>query len=274
MDKNALHYLCLGCANTSFASLWLCLFANVVGGHWSVPISVTCLHFFPPPSLGPRRRESVSVSIPAACVGDHSLMSHRQESHKAKWRLHPCLHLEPPPLQSLFPTLILCHPSLSPPTASSCTYTLPRSQTHTSFRPFLQTDANRLLVLLVSLGVSFEINLYTSAPELTSIWLNSFNSHDICLLAYLLSKQAEAQLASWETVTLAFVTDGEENVIACAKYKLQVEYSILVGMDTHILKSKPIVHKHAFIVSHRLTNSSQGLYLTQLHMLRLEKQGQ
>lgn len=76
-------------------------------------------------------------------------------------------------------------------------------------------------VLLVSVGVSFELNLYTSAPELTSIGLNSFNSHDICLLAYLLSKQAQAQLASWETLTLAFVSVREENVIACAKYKLK-----------------------------------------------------
>lgn len=88
--------------------------------------------------------------------------------------------------------------------------------THTNAHqpPFLQTDSNRLLVLLMSAGVSFEMNLYTSTLELTSIGLNSFNSHDICLLAYLLSKQAPAQLASWETVTLTFVCVREENATA------------------------------------------------------------
>ena len=75
--------------------------------------------------------------------------------------------------------------------------------------PFLRTDANRLLILLVSVGVSFEINLYTSAPKSTLIGLNSFNNHDICLLAYLPSKQARAQPASWEMVTLTFVSVRE-----------------------------------------------------------------
>lgn len=107
----------------------------------------------------------------------------------------------PPPLLPLIP---FPHPhSMSsltfPPTASWCTLAHTHIHVHkcTPVPPFLQTDANRLLVLLVSVGVSFEMNLYTSAPELTSIGLNSFNNHDICLLAYLLSKQAEAQLASW-----------------------------------------------------------------------------
>lgn len=171
---------------------------------------------FFPPFLGLRGRESVEVSIPAVYVGDHSLISHHQQSHKAKWLLHPCLHLYPPLNPFLPPSLYVI-----PHFPSYCllvrtrTCTHARSQTHTS-PPFLQTDANRLLVLLMSVGVLFEMNLYTSAPELTSIGLNSFNNHDICLLAYLLSKQAQTQLASWETVTLTFVCVRKENVIAAA----------------------------------------------------------
>ena len=191
-------------------------------------------------SSPPFLEENVSVSIPAACVGDHSLISHRQESHKAKWRLHPCLL---PPLNPLFPPSLYVIPRFPSHcllmhihTSAVPKHTHTYAHTHSS-PPFLQTDANRLLVLLVSVGVSFEMNLYTSAPELTSIGLNSFNSHDICLLAYLLSKQAQAQLASWETVTLAFVCVREGNVIACAKNTLwrniQFEYTHRYGL-THL----------------------------------------
>lgn len=109
-------------------------------------------------------------------------------------------------------------------TFTNAPYALPLPCTHTHARahiPWCFSWQILTNVLLVSVGVSFELNLYTSAPELTSIGFNSFNSHDICLLAYLLSKQAQAQLASWETLTLAFVSVREENVIACAKYKLK-----------------------------------------------------
>lgn len=171
----------------------------------------------------------------------------------------------PPPLPNpFFHTLTRCHPSLSLPLPFDA-HTPIHVYKRSPVPPFLQTDANGWLVLLVSVGVSFEINLYTSAPEVTSIGLNSFNSRDICLLAYLLSKQAQAQLASWKMVTHAFVSIREENVIALRGI---FNSSTHTGMILHIPKVTPVIHgcyiHHTFIVYCTFPNSCQELYLTRL----------
>lgn len=178
----------------------MCLFAKSVCGHWSVPISMACLYFLLLRVL--RQSESVRVSISAASVEDHSIISHRQESHTAKWLLHPCSHLYPPLNPPFFSPSLQVSPSF--PLLLDEQWELTHIHKHTPPPPLEMCRQMLTNVLLVSVGVSFQMNLYTSAPELTSIGFNSFNSHDICLLAYLLSKQALAQLASRETVTPAF----------------------------------------------------------------------
>lgn len=190
---------------------------------------MTCLHFSP---------SFCSAQVEGKCHCKHFCsLRGRSLSHLSPPRIQSKVTSSsmPPPLPYLIP---FPHPhSMSslafPPTAFPCTVTHSHSQMHpmpSPCRAYTHVRTHipwcfswQILtnVLLVSVGVSFELNLYTSAPELTSIGFNSFNSHDICLLAYLLSKQAQAQLASWETLTLAFVSVREENVIACAKYKLK-----------------------------------------------------
>lgn len=129
-----------------------------------------------PPSSPLRPRESVGVSVPA---GEIAL-----SSHTPKPGLHPLLYLLPllnlPSLPSH--RVIPCSPLSLPVDVHRHKHV--HFHRHAPRRLYVQTDANRLLVLLVTVGVSFEMNLYTSAWELASIGLNSFNSHDICLRAY------------------------------------------------------------------------------------------
>lgn len=86
MKTHYIIYACLGFANTSLCLWLLCLFADSV--LWTLICSYHCgvfaSHFFASFSSAQAEGKSVSVSVPAACVGEHSLISHRQESHKAK----------------------------------------------------------------------------------------------------------------------------------------------------------------------------------------------
>lgn len=164
-----------------------CLFAKIVYIDPLLSLWLVCT--FSPHFLRPWQGKSVSVSVSAGCVGDHSLISPYQDSHKVRNGFIPAT--------TTTPTFILCfsHPHLMsyPPFLSHCFFHIETHKLRQTHRVSpLSRICRRMLtnVLLVSAGVWFQMNLYTSARNLTSIRLNSLNTHDISLLAYLLSKQA------------------------------------------------------------------------------------
>lgn len=227
---------------------------------------MTCLHFFPPPPPFPGAQAEGKCQCKHSCSPAWEIILSSLTAKNLTKRSDGFIRASTStsPLNPFFPPSLYVIPRFSSQRFS--THSHVRRHTPTPPPSFLRTDANRLLILLVSVGVSFEINLYTSAPKSTLIGLNSFNNHDICLLAYLPSKQAQAQPASWETVTLTFVSVRELKMWLLVQY-INCEWNI---QFKHTQRRR-LTHaevKHMFIAYRAFLNSSQGhIYTAQAYIL-------
>lgn len=212
MVINTIHRLC---SVGACASVRPC-FARSVCQHWSVPIGVTCWQVFLLLLLRGARLRGKCQCKHSCCLRGRSF------SHLSPPRTPQSgatASSVPPHLPCVIP--FSCPRSTSPsPRPPSLPLPLDArlhihilKHTHTPdpcfSRPML-TDYLFYCCQLVS-GLKW-IYIPLAAPQSKSIGLNSFNSNDICLLAYLLSRQALAQAAPLETVTLAFVHVGRQHL--------------------------------------------------------------